>query len=86
MTDAPSQILNPQGEVVAETAGKFDHAFAEVDLNQNWYVRYMSVSKGYGEAATMYIKERRPDTYSVLEEGFAPDRNLRTPPAPAQQP
>jgi predicted amidohydrolase len=85
VTEAPSQILNPQGEVLAETTGEFDHVLAELDLNREWRVRYMSVSKGYGDAATFYIKERRADTYSVLEEGVAPDRNLKTPPVATEQ-
>ncbi len=68
VTDSPSRILNPQGEVVADATGAFTHAFAELDLNQQWRERYLSVGDGDGEAATLLIKERRPDAYGPLLE------------------
>jgi predicted amidohydrolase len=69
VTDSPSRILNPHGEVLADANGKFAHATAELDLNQEWRVRYMSVGNGEGEPAALLIKERRPDTYAPLREG-----------------
>ncbi|HYD83989.1 MAG TPA: hypothetical protein VEA63_08040 [Opitutus sp.] len=66
VTDSPSRILNPQGEVVADANGDFAHAIAEVDLNQQWRLRYMSVGNGEGEPASLMIKERRPDAYAPL--------------------
>jgi predicted amidohydrolase len=79
VTDAPSQILNPQGEVVAEAKGEFSRALAEIDLNQEWRRKYLSVSKGLGEGATFYIQERRPDTYSILEKGFVREGHDKKP-------
>jgi predicted amidohydrolase len=66
VTDSPSRILNPQGEVVADANGDFAHAIADVDLNQQWRLRYMSVGNGEGEPASLMIKERRPDAYAPL--------------------
>lgn len=69
VTDSPSRILNPHGDVLAEATGKFAHATAELDLNQEWRVRYMSVGPGVGEPASLLVKERRPDTYAPLRQG-----------------
>ena len=66
VTDSPSRILNPQGEVLADATGGFSHALAEFDLTQKWRVRYISVGNGYGEPATLFVKERRPETYAPL--------------------
>lgn len=68
VTDSPSRIIDPRGEVVAEARGAFAHALAEIDLDHEWRVRWLSVDHGYGEAKTFYLKERRPDTYSPLVE------------------
>jgi predicted amidohydrolase len=67
VTESPSRILNPHGEVVAEATGAFSHAIADLDLNQEWRIRYMSVGNGEGEPATLLVKERRPDTYAPIE-------------------
>ena len=73
VTDAPSRIINPQGEVVADAIGNFAYAVAEVDLNQEWRQRYMSVGNGYGEPARFLVKERRPDTYQPLVTSGVPE-------------
>ncbi len=73
VTDAPSRIINPQGEVVADATGNFAYAVAEVDLNQEWRQRYMSVGNGYGEPARFLVKERRPDTYPSLMTSDVPE-------------
>ncbi len=79
VTTAPSQILNPRGEVVAEAKSDFSCAVAEIDLNQEWRQKYLSVSKGLGEAATFFLQERRPDTYSGLEKGFVREGHGKMP-------
>jgi predicted amidohydrolase len=66
LNDIPALILNPAGETMARATGPFSFAVADLDLNQEWRVRYLSVANGEGEAKSLYIKERRPDTYSDL--------------------
>lgn len=73
VTDSPSRVINPQGEVVAEAISNFAFAVADVDLNQEWRQRYMSVGNGYGEPARFLVKERRPDTYEILQQDALPD-------------
>lgn len=60
----PSQIIDPNGEVLAETSDGV--AVKEVDLAQQWRVWWLSVGPAAGEANSLYIKERRPDTYGPL--------------------
>ncbi len=67
VTDSPSRIINPEGEVVADANGSFSYAVADIDLNQEWRQRYMSTSS-YGEPARFLVKERRPDTYSDVTD------------------
>lgn len=64
-----SRIVAPDGEVLAETAGGY--AAADVDLNREMRVNWLSVGDAEGEAKSLYIKERRPDTYEPL----LPDRS-----------
>lgn len=66
--DAPSRIIDPTGEVLAETAEAFGIAVADVNLDKQWRVYWLSVGPSYGEAKSLYIKERRPDTYGILTE------------------
>lgn len=70
VTDSPSRIINPQGEVVADTSGEFGYAMADIDLNQEWRQQYMSTSS-YGEPARFLVKERRPDTYGPVSQAHA---------------
>jgi len=72
LNDVPGMIVNPAGDVVARVNGPFDYAVADLDLNREWRVRYLSVANGDGEAKSLYIKERRPDTYSDLTRDRKP--------------
>jgi predicted amidohydrolase len=69
LNDIPAVIMNPAGEILGRATGPFGYAVAELDLNQEWRVRYLSVANGDGEARSLYIKERRPDTYSEISAG-----------------
>lgn len=66
VTDSPSRIFDPSGAIVAETREKFGFALKEIDLTREWRLRYLSVSNGAGEARSLYLRERRPDTYQPL--------------------
>lgn len=66
VTDSPSRILNPAGDVLADTRGSFGYAVADLNLSETWRVRYMSVGNGYGEPPSILIKERRPETYGPI--------------------
>jgi len=69
VSDTESRIIDPAGEVLAEATGSSDMAVKEIDLNREWRGRYLSVASGVGEGKSLYIKERRPDTYSILCKG-----------------
>jgi predicted amidohydrolase len=68
VADTPSQIINPAGEILAEAVGCFSYAFQELDLNQQWRVRYLSVGPCLGEPRNLYTQERRPDVYHPLSK------------------
>ena len=70
--ETESRILNPQGAIVAETKEKFGYAIAEIDLNAEWRRRYLSVGNGAGEGKSLYLRERRPETYTPLLKDAEP--------------
>ena len=59
-----SRIVNPAGEIIAEAAGDFKLAVSDIDLNREWRTKWLSIGPGAGEGKSLFIKERRPDTYS----------------------
>ncbi|MGH7994823.1 MAG: carbon-nitrogen hydrolase family protein [Opitutaceae bacterium] len=63
--DTPAAIINPDGKIVGETNALPGLVVRTIDLNQEWRTRYLSVNS-MGEGASIYIKERRPDAYSIL--------------------
>ena len=71
--EAESRIISPNGAIVAEAKDKFAHAIAEIDLNQEWRLRYLSVGNGTGEAKSLYLRERRPETYAPLLSDSEPE-------------
>jgi len=60
----PSRIVAPTGEVLAETSDGL--AIATVDLDRKQKVLWLSVGAADGEPESLYIKERRPDTYGPI--------------------
>jgi predicted amidohydrolase len=66
VTDNETQIINPMGEVLATATGDFGYAAQTVDLRKRWPVKYLSVAEGTGDPMSLYLQERRPDTYEPL--------------------
>lgn len=63
---AASRIVNPDGEVIAETTDGL--ATAEFDLRRESRLWWLSVGPADGELKSLVIQERRPDTYRPLVE------------------
>jgi predicted amidohydrolase len=63
-----STIIDPEGTVIGKVAslGK-DYCITEIDLNKKHLTPYLSVGS-IGEGKSIYIKERRTDTYGILSE------------------
>ena len=51
--------------VLAETRTSPSYVLQAVDLDHQWRVRWLS-AESRGEGKSLYINERRPDTYSSL--------------------
>lgn len=64
---ADSRIIDPEGEVVAHTTNGL--AMADLDLNKESRLWWLSVGPADGEAKSLVIQERRPDTYKDLLDG-----------------
>ena len=62
-----SRIVNPEGEVLAEATEGL--ATADLDLDKESRVWWLSVGPSDGEAKSLFIQERRPDTYGALAVG-----------------
>lgn len=63
---AASRIVNPDGEVMAETTDGL--ATAELDLTKESRLWWLSVGPADGELKSLAIQERRPDTYRPMIE------------------
>jgi predicted amidohydrolase len=61
-----SRIVNPAGQILAEVSGAFAMGVADIDLSQEWRTRWLSIGPGNGEGKSLYLKERRPDTYPEI--------------------
>ena len=59
-----SRVINPEGEVLAEATEGL--ATADLDLDKESRVWWLSVGPADGEAKSLFIQERRADTYSSL--------------------
>jgi len=62
-----SRIIDPDGEVVAETTDGL--ATADLDLNRETRQWWLSVGPADGEPKSLVIQERRPETYQDLVDG-----------------
>ena len=63
---AASRIVNPDGEVIAETTEGL--AAADLDLTTESRLWWLSVGPADGELKSLVIQERRPDSYKPLSE------------------
>jgi len=60
-----SLIVDPEGEILADTAGVPGVAVADVELDAPRYERWLSVA-GEAEFSNLWPKERRPSLYAGL--------------------
>jgi predicted amidohydrolase len=69
---ANSRIVDPMGEVLGEASGRFDLVVKDIDLNREFREVWLSVGPGLGEGKSLYLKERRPETYGpVIQDTHA---------------
>lgn len=68
VTESGSRIISPTGQVLAETTDDFGVAVSEIDLAREFRLLGLSVG-AEGEAKSVYIKERHPQTYGELTRG-----------------
>ncbi len=68
VSETPSCIINPAGEVLGRATGPLDYVVKEIDLNRQWYHRYLSIGPGMGHARSLYLHERRPDAYGPVSQ------------------
>lgn len=62
----PSRIINPEGKIIGEIADEHQGVcVAEIDLDKRYYTPWLSVGTD-GEAHSIFLKERRTDTYNIL--------------------
>jgi predicted amidohydrolase len=60
----PSRIVDPKGEIIGELASGSDGVVtADIDLDKRFYTFWLSVGPAFGEASSIYIKERRAGTF-----------------------
>ncbi|MGE5647458.1 MAG: carbon-nitrogen hydrolase family protein [Acidobacteriota bacterium] len=59
-----SRIVDPDGRILAET--KEGYAGADLDLDKETRFWWMSVGPADGEPRSLFLQERRPDTYRAL--------------------
>ncbi len=68
----PARVIDPAGDVLAETTGPQTYAAASIDLSHGYFRPSLSVGKGEGEL-DFYLRERRPETYrriAMAEKNF----------------
>ncbi|MDB6126804.1 MAG: ramA 5 [Verrucomicrobia bacterium] len=61
---SPSMIVDPNGRVLASTIDGL--AMADIDLDKETRVWALAVGASEGEAKSLYLKERHPETYAPL--------------------
>ncbi len=53
-----SRIIGPQGDILAQTQEDMQCAIAKINLSERKYTYWLSVGAGYGEARSIYMKEK----------------------------
>lgn len=62
-----SRIINPLGEVTGGINESDEGVYIEgIDLDKKYYSYWMSVGPCFGDGPSIYMKERRPDTYETI--------------------
>src|SRR5205807_4390657 len=69
---SPSRIIDPDGDVLAETLDRFGIVASSINLERESRLRWLSVGPAEGEARSLYIKERRPRYLWCLDQSFSP--------------
>ena len=64
----PCKIINPKGEILAQTINNCDVAMAEVDLKDKDLIGYLSIPGTYTIPANVYKNDRRPELYKQISE------------------
>lgn len=62
----PSRIIDPAGNILAETAKLGGFCQARLDLDKKFTSYWLSVGPADGEARSLFIRERRPSSYNHL--------------------
>ena len=62
----PSKIINPRGEVLAQTMEHLGVAVAEIDFNAPNYIYWLSVGAADGDPRNVYAHERQTDGYAAI--------------------
>ena len=63
----PTKIINPCGEILAHTNTDKEAAFAEIDLNKNDYIFWLSVGGANTTPNSIYMNEYRDDLYGLID-------------------
>lgn len=65
---APTKIINPKGEVIAQEAEDNGVAFAEVDINdaKQKDIFWLSVGPANADPNNIYMNEIRPDLFNII--------------------
>ncbi len=64
--DTPARIISGQGEVLSESEEDGSYIFADIDFSRRTRQFWLSVGPSEGESRTIFVEERRPDTYGGL--------------------
>ena len=64
-----SRIINPLGETVNFVSDEDKgYTVEQIDLNQRFFVYWMSIGPGNGEIKVLFERERRPDMYEDIQK------------------
>ena len=64
-----SRIINPLGEIVNHVKSAEDmYAVSQIDLNERFFVYWMSIGAGNGELNSLFFKERAINMYDSINK------------------